>query len=150
MSDSNKQLVTIAMGVHGILDRYIAVHNRLFKSPLRRLITLPLIFKPIDFKQLHSQSNELIQELEANKSHLTELKPQTAPSELANTLGEFCSALIDTISLLREIAYQLDLRSKKVGDYSYHRHKELLDLYYQSIERYRTIGVKLNEQFQEV
>ncbi|MFC1927645.1 hypothetical protein ACFLW7_03615 [Chloroflexota bacterium] len=108
---------------------------------------MPLIFKPIDFKQLHSELGEIMLQLEEHKNQLNELEPQTGLSEFANTLSEYCSALIETISLLKEVTYQLDLRSQKMGDYSYGRHKELLDLYDASIERYHSIGVKLNKYF---
>ena len=150
MSDFNNQLATIAIEVHGVLNRYIAVHNHLFKPSLRRVIALPLIFKPIDFKQLHSQSSEFIRELEEHSNHLKELKPQAAQSEFANTLSEFCSALIETISLLKEITYQLDQRSGGMGDYSLSRHNELVDLYYESVKRYSSIGFKLNKYIIQV
>ena len=150
MSELSNQLATIAIEVHGILNRYVAVHNRLFKPSLRRLITLPLIFKPIDFKQLNTQSSEFIRELEEHRNHLKELKPQAAPSEFANTLSEFCSALIETISLLKEITYQLDQKSGSMGDYSLSRHNELVDLYYESVGRYSSIGLKLNKYVVQV
>ena len=111
---------------------------------------MPLIFKPIDFKQLNSQSSEFIRELEEQSNHLKELKPQAAQREFANTLSEFCSALIETISLLKEITYQLDQRSGGMGDYSLSRHNELVDLYYESVKRYSGIGFKLNKYIIQV
>jgi len=145
MSDINEHLHTTVNEVRNILKQYAAIHDDVFGFSLKKAIPLPFLFKAIDFEQSSIKSGEFVLEMEKLKERLHELKSEAPQSEFADILLEFCTSIIEAISLLKEITQQLDLKDKKMAGYTLEQHKQLVDSYSESAEQYRSIATKLAE-----
>ena len=147
MPDISKQLSNTAFELQNLLRRYNAIHNAIFKFSCRKIFPFRFIFKAIDYSQLNNRASQLLFELENCNKYLSELIPKATPliEEAARALSEYCTAIIKTVALLREITYQRYLKSENSGDYSIEKYNETCNQYDESIKKYLSIGKKLNK-----
>ena len=152
MSDLKNELKSIAVEVNDLLDKYITIHDAVFKFSWRKIIPLPFIFKAIDFNSLHIQAKQILSELEACNQRIDTLIENTTQKErrFARCLSEYCMALIETVSLLKEILYQLYLKGESSNKYSLSEYNKQCALYKDAISNYTSMGNQLNELYQEL
>ena len=151
MSDLKNELKLIAVEVNELLNRHIKIHNAVFKFSWRKIIPLPFIFKAIDFNGLHNNVKQILYELETYNKRIDTLIEDIAQKEsrFAYFLSEYCMALIETISLLKEILYQLYLKSKNSTDYNLTEHNKMIKLYEETVNKYSSMGSRLNKLYSE-
>jgi len=150
MLNSNTQLRLIALKISNLLKKYVAIHNIVFKFSWRRIIYLPFIFEAIDFNNLCNQVKQILSELETYNQQINRLIENTTQKEnlFARSLLKYCIALMETISLLKELLYQLYLKSKKLNKYNLNKYNKQYNLYKDSIGKYIGIGEQLSELYQ--
>ena len=123
-----------------ILDRYVVIHDKIFKFSLREVIPIPGLFKPIDFGQHSRELDHLISTLE-QISTSTRNK-----GGFPDVFQQYVTALLKAMQFLRDICRQLydvsqgDLKSYKMGLY-----KSDVTTYEGLVEKYLSLGLKLNE-----
>lgn len=152
MSDLKNELKSIAVQVNELLSRYVMIHDAIFKFSWRKIIPLPFIFKAIDFNNLHSQAKQILSELETCNQRIDSLIEDATQKEsrFAHFLSEYCMALIETVSLLKEILYQLHLKGESSNKYSLSEYNKQCDLYKNAVNNYTSMGSQLNELYQEL
>lgn len=151
MQDLKGELKSIAFDVNELLSRYTKIHDCVFKFSWREIIPLPFFFKKIDFKGLHTQATQLLHELENCNQRINNLIEDIAQKEsrFAHFLSEYCMTLIETISILKGILYQLYLKSENSNEYSLSEHNKKINLYKGAIDKYTSMGSRLNELYSE-
>ncbi|MDO8885653.1 hypothetical protein [Candidatus Oleimmundimicrobium sp.] len=151
MSDLKNELRLIAVEVNELLSRYIEIHNAVFKFSWRKIIPLPFVFKSINFNDLHSRAKQILSELEACNQQINSLIEDTTQKEsrFAHFLSEYCGALIKTVSLLKEILHQLHLKSENSSKYNLSKYNKQCDLYNEAVNKYSSMGGRLNELYSE-
>jgi len=151
MSAVRNELKSIAIEVNDILSRYIEIHDDVFKFSWRKIIPLPFVFKSIDFNDVHTQVKQILSELETCNEQINGLIENIAQKEsrFAHFLSEYCIALIETVSLLKEILYQLYLKSQNSNEYSLSEYNKHCDLYKKAVDKYSSMGNRLNELYAE-
>lgn len=143
-----EQLRGLARQTHGILARYITVHDALYKFSLRHIIPIPGMFKAIDFGSHYRTLTALCSELEDVLAQVGGLEPSTeTQEEFREALEKYAAALLETVVKLREICGRLYQKSQTVGGFRFiPRDAEYQD-YYASIKRYQNVGERLNALF---
>ncbi|MEK6692627.1 MAG: hypothetical protein AABY44_04285 [Nitrospirota bacterium] len=126
--------------VHSILERYVVIHDKIFKFSLRKAIPIPGLFKPIDYGQHFRELDSLISALE-------QLAISTSnKAGIPNVFQQYVTALLKTMQFLRDMCRRLydksqgDLQSYKMGQY-----KSDVTRYEGLVEKYRSLGSTLNE-----
>ncbi len=126
--------------VHEILDRYVAIHDKIFKFSLRKAIPIPGIFKAIDYGQ-H------VRDLDSLASALDQIAISTNNrNEVPVVFKEYITALLKTIKFLRDMCEHLhgkaegDLRSYKMNQY-----KADVKEYEELVNKYCSLGKVSNE-----
>ena len=127
----------LAVQANAILDRYIRVHDAVFKFSFGKL------FRPINFAELRDALDTLLPELQHILSaHADPLDP--IYSRFLSTLREYTSTLVDTITMLREICHQLALKAQDPLHYDDSTYQQDVSAYEESVFRYRQLGEQLN------
>jgi len=118
---------------------------------LEKIIPLQLIFKAVNFHDLHEKVGKILDNLKQCNDVISELLSEVSgmESRLAHFLSEYCLALIDTVSTLKEMLYQLYLKSENSGDYSLLKHNKLSKEYNEAVKKYYSMGNRLNELYTE-
>lgn len=152
MSESKEELKLIAVEVNELLSRYIEIHDVVFKFSWRKIMPLPFIFKPIDFGYFQSGAEQILSQLETCNQQIDNLIEGLKQKErdLAHFLSEYCTILIETVSLLKGILHQLHLKSQGSGKYSLAEYNRQCDLYKNAVDKYSAMGDQLNELYQEI
>jgi hypothetical protein len=143
-NDSREFLTTASLEVSMILDRYINVHDDIFKFSLRKIIPIPGVFKRIDF-QRHFESlrfaerdlENVIKQLPASSS---------SASSFLSDLKQYCARLAITIALFRDICGNLFEKADGTIEYSKEQYQQDLQAYHASIPDYQQTGARLNEE----
>ena len=151
MTNTRNELRSIAIEVNSLLSRYIVIHDAVFKFSLRKVIPLPSIFKAIDFGDLYNQAKQIIAELEKYNRETEDLIQKATQIErrFGLSLSEYCVALIETVSLLRDILFQLYLKSQNLSGYRLSEYNKQCDLYKKAASEYRSLGGRLNDVYSE-
>ncbi len=151
MQDLKGELKSIALEVNGLLSSYTKIHDGVFKFSWRKIIPLPFFFKKIDFKGLHTQATHIIHGLEICNNRITSGLNEitTKDKRLAYFLSEYCMALIYAVSLLKDILYQLHLKSENLYEHNLIEHKKLCNLYNKAVDKYYNMSSRLNELYSE-
>lgn len=151
MSGVKNELKSIAIKVNDLLSRYIGIHDVVFKFSWRKIIPLPFIFKTTDFNSLHIQAKQIFSELETCHEQIDDLIEKTAHKEsrFAHFLSEYCISLIETVSLLKKILYQLYLKSQDSKEYGLGEYNKQCNLYKKAVNKYSNMGGRLNELYAE-
>jgi len=126
--------------VHEILDRYIAIHDKIFKFSLRKAIPIPGIFKSIDYGQHFKELGSLVSALE-------QVADATSNGAgVPSVFQQYVTALLKTMQFLRDMCKQL--HDKSQGDlqsYSMQQYKSDVAIYERLVEEYRSLGSALND-----
>lgn len=149
--DTKNKLNETALKINSLLSEYIVIHDEVFKFSWKRIIPLPLIFKTINFHDLHEKVGKILDNLKQCNDIISELLGEVSgmESRFAHFLLEYCLALIDTVITLKEILYQLYLKSENSGDYSFSKHHKLSKEYNEAVKKYYSIGNRLNDLYTE-
>ena len=126
--------------VHEILNRYIAVHDKIFKFSLRKVVPIPGLFKSIDYGQHFGELGSLVSALERV------VNSTSNRADVPGVFQRYASALIKAMQSLRDMCKQL--HDKSQGDlqsYTAHQYKSDVAIYDKLVEEYRSLGSTLNE-----
>lgn len=141
-------VVALARRVAAILDDYVRLHDALYKFSIRHVIPIPGIFKPIDFGAFHTQLERLIADLLQAMNVLNGLAVDgMRDAQMAETLEEYFVALLDAMENLRSICRRLHDKSQSILSFRLIPRGSDYDAYHASIQRYKRIGERLNQQF---
>ena len=127
---------SLALEVNAILDRYISVHDAVFKFSFRNL------FKPMDFTHHCASLDALLPDLQRILSALSALPLPS--SGFSSALHEYTSGLADTITQLRVICDQLALKTQDPSRYNASTYQQHVSSYENSVDTYRRLGERLN------
>jgi hypothetical protein len=126
--------------VHEILDRYITIHDKIFKFSLRKAIPIPGIFKPIDYDQHFRELGSLVSALEQVANSASNKTGGT------NIFQHYVTALLKTIRFLRDMCKQLyDKSQGDLQSYSMQQYKSDVAMYERLVKEYCSLGLALNE-----
>ena len=126
--------------MNGILKRYIYIHDDIFKSSVRRTTPSQGIFDPIDFGYHYNNLGTLKEELKVITQNIqTEGKTSTI-------FKQYSEALLDTITSLYQICGKLYQKSQGDTSYSMDQYESNVALYESLVQKYQTLGVRLNDQ----
>jgi len=133
-------LIRKSLEVHDILTQYIEIHNDIFKSSLRRIFPIPGVFQAIDFGKHYFSLSELTDELKYIISGVDDR------NGFSRALKEYAQALLQTISLLRDMCGNLHKKTQGgVSSCSKKQYKADFQAYHSSVERYQFLGDRLNQ-----
>lgn len=126
--------------MHEILNRYIKIHDDIFKTSIRRIIPIPGIFKAINYGQHQEDLYNLSKSLQKNILKINE------NTKFAIILKEYGEALLNTIKMLHDICEKLYQKSQgDLSSYSKGQYMADLNNYNYLIENYQSIGISLNQ-----
>jgi hypothetical protein len=148
--DLKKELNLIAVKINSLLTQYVEVHDTVFKFSLRKIIPLPFIFKAIDFDNLRYRAEQIIVDLNTCNQHICDfIEKGLSEKHFACFLSEYCQALINAVSLLKSILYQLYLKSQRSSEYTWGKYDEQMKLYNKAVNMYTDMGNELNRLYAE-
>jgi hypothetical protein len=126
--------------VHTILQRFVSIHDKIFKFSLRKAIPVPGIFKSINYVQ-HFRN------LDSLASALEELAISTSDrADIPEVFQQYVAALLTTIKSLRDICGRLYEKSEgDLQSYSKEQYKADVAKYEGLVDKYRQMGSALNE-----
>jgi len=136
--------------VHDLLKDYTHLHDEVFAADMllniRRVLPIPLLFKPIPYDSIIEESTILMSELEMVMSNLKACEFEikfTVDRDLLDTFKSYVQVLYIAIERFKDLCGNLNgkIYKKKYKRKSY---QQELDDYYKSIEDYMKIGAKLN------
>jgi len=134
----------LSIAVNKILGGYIVVHNDIFGFSLRKMIPIPGIFKPINYKSCYNKLNFLEDKI---SNFINELPEHTEYFEL---LKEYSKALRDTILWLKNICERFTNKIEGKGGYPMNEYHKDMSTYNHSVNTYRTLGLRLNNAYKEL
>jgi hypothetical protein len=126
--------------VHLILERYIAIHEKIFKFSLRKAIPIPGLFKPIDYGQHFVELNSLVSALEEVADSANNGTQATSASQ------QYVTALLNIMKVLRDMCKRLyDKSQGNLKNYSIDQYESDVTTYHGLLAKYRSLGLKFNE-----
>jgi len=126
--------------VHAILERYVAIHDKIFKFSLRKAIPIPGIFKPIDYGQHFREIDSLVSILE--QLAISASNRAGVPS----VFQQYLTALLETMQFLRDMCRRLyDKSQGDLQSYTMRQYQSDVTTYEGLVEKYRSLGSTLNE-----
>jgi len=142
MISSMRASTNTALAIHEILKQYIVVQDRIFRFSLRKIIPIPGIFKAIDYGKHHKELDSLRERLENLLERLQE------SDDFTSLVRQYGEAVLETILVLRKMCEQLFRKSQgDLGSYSKKQYNQDLATYEACVNRYRALGLRLNEYF---
>ncbi len=134
------QLPNAMYQVHAVLQRYVAVHDKIFKFSFRKAIPIPGLFKAIDY-------GEHLRELDTLASELEGLANSTENwSEIPAVYQQYVASLLRTIQFLRDMCRRLFVKSQgELDNYSMAQYKSDMSVYEGLVSKYRELGLALNQ-----
>lgn len=122
-----------------ILSEYISIHNSIFKFSWRKLIPIPLLFKPINFGDYFSI-------LDKQAIELTIMKISFEKIAALAVAAEYTQSLLKTIQRLRDICGRLFEESQgHTGSYSMSEYNIDCNNYNASVKKHQALGLILNQ-----
>jgi hypothetical protein len=140
-----QRLVSAGQALGGLLHRYIAVHDHIFKFSLRRSIPIPGIFQPIDFQQQFESLRFIEMDLQRILEDIGESPLARAGAGIR--FLAYGAALSAAIAQLREICGSLFQKADGRVPYSTSEYQQDLAEYQQRVARYQQLGVDINVLF---
>jgi hypothetical protein len=122
--------------VNEIFQKYVSIHDRVFKPSLRKSVRIPGFFKPIDFVKY-------VKDLVILSNELKEVTISTDLEDQHSVFQEYVTALLSAIEELRVLCGKL-LEKSKGASYSMEEYKSDIASYQDLVAEYRAIGSKLN------
>lgn len=109
------------------------------------------INKAIDFHDLHQRVEEILSNLEQCNDDISGILNEVSEKvdHFTHFLSGYCLSLTNTVSLLKEMLYQLYLKSENSGDYSLPKHNSISKEYDEVVKKYYSMGNRLNEPYTE-
>jgi hypothetical protein len=131
--------------VHTYLQAYIAIHNDIFRSNLRRILPVPWLFQSVNFENHTINLKGLEEDLQAirNRVYIPETGVLTDGLEEAIELINYIDLLEVTIKKLREMCAALHLKSEGL-QYPWAEYRRDLKHYHTLVSHYRLSGEQLN------
>lgn len=147
MNTSTQQIllsIELAQQTGDALQRYIAIHNRLFASPIKKLFKA--IFKDsVDYEALVDKLQIIMTDLNGIRRLIDD------PSMLGETLIRYVDALTDTVVTLRDLCAELNKKNKGTNSsYTLLDYQSDHACYQNCVNTYRAIGGQLNEQIRSI
>jgi hypothetical protein len=124
------RLSNLPVQLNEILEQFAKAHDAVFRFSLRKL------FRPIDFPQLRSWLDSLLEGLEQMRSDLAAMPDE----EFLVALREYMAALADAMTKLRDICYRLALKAQDPSQYTASAYSADVSSYQASVARYQQIG----------
>ncbi|MFH1821567.1 MAG: hypothetical protein ABH852_03900 [Methanobacteriota archaeon] len=125
---------------HTILERYVEIHDKIFKFSWRKAIPIPGLFKPIDYAQHLRELDSLASEL---KQLVISISSRT---EVPDVFHKFIAALLETIQFLRDMCRRLyDKSEGDLRSYTMNQYNSDVATYEELVNKYRLLGSALNE-----
>lgn len=144
--------LSLANSVNDILCRYVAVHNDVFDSSLRRMIPIPGLFQAVQYcthrDTLAGLQSELVVVAEQAQTTSALVKTRVPEQRFLVELDKYVAALMDTVSRLGDICGQLCAKSEAAADYQWHDYNRDVEDYNASIARYKALGGRLNHLYE--
>ena len=126
--------------VHLILERYIAIHEKIFKFSWRKAIPIPGLFKPIDYGQHFVELNSLVSALEELADSANNRAGATSAFQ------QYVTALLDAMRFLRDMCKRLyDKKQGILKGYTIDQYESDVTTYQGLVAKYRALGLKLIE-----
>lgn len=154
MQATKETFKAVAGEAYDILDRYIVIHNEVFRTSIRNVIPIPGLFKPIDYGSYDEELFTLQDELQKVGSVISEFSVSSAARsserEFLSVLTGYVRALERAVTQLWAICSRLDGKSRgdrKYGWGEFRRDKEIYDL---AVSVYRSVGEKLNAAYRNL
>jgi len=103
--NSKQQLMEMSLNVNNLLLQYVAIHNDVFKTSIRRIIPLPFIFNTIDFEGHHGKAENILSQLEEANASIGKIlcEYDAVEREYLELLSQYVTALIETVKRLKTI-----------------------------------------------
>lgn len=134
------QLPEEVIRLHIVLDKYVSIHDSVFKPSLRKMIPIPGFFKATDFEKHSFELKSLMEVLDPLCSTGTR-------TDLPAVFHKYASALQRTITALRDICQRLNERSRgKFDTYGRGQYDSDVEAYQGLVRQYQEIGSELNRQ----
>jgi len=149
-----ESLISVAFAVNKALQRYIVVHDAVFKFSLRKILPLPFFFKPIDYGALWRETESVLADLAAAQSEVETLAtshvaPGGEAEQLSACLREYIAALQRTVEMLATLCQRLFKKSQ--GEpLSWCEYNDLCDTYTATIPVYTQVGARLSALLRKV
>ncbi len=126
--------------VHAILERYIAIHDKIFKFSFRKAIPIPGLFKAIDY-------GEHLRELDSLAAKLDHIADSTNNrGGIPTVYQQYVTILLQTIQFLRDMCRRLYVKSQgELQNYSMAQYKSDVTAYEGLVRKYRELGLSLNQ-----
>jgi hypothetical protein len=126
--------------VHTILERYVVIHDMIFKFSLRKAIPIPGLFKSIDYGQHRRELDSLVSALE-------QLANSTSNrAGVPIVFHQYVAALLKTMQFLRNMCRRLyDKSQGDLRSYTMDQYKSDVTAYERLVEEYGELGSTLNE-----
>lgn len=124
--------------VHRILERYIVIHDAIFKFSWREIIPIPGLFKPIKFGQHVADLNSLISSLDKLSTCLLKVG-------VPEIFNQYILALLDTVRFLRDMCKRLYDKSQGDQSYTKDQYKSDMAIYERFVNKYRSLGSAMNQ-----
>ncbi len=147
MKEYGKDRFMILLQTNDILDKYVSIHDRVFKLTIRKFIPIPFFFDEIPFLELYKKLSGYCEELELlNDKHRDLQSKFNINDELSEDLDQFITRLIITQKKFCEILSRLDSRIESAKNYLKQEYDKDMDEYKILISNYQEIGRKLNNR----
>jgi len=151
-----EQLKVKALEVNELLGHYILLHDRRLKSSATFKSILKNLFgKPIDFWSLFSEASLISARFESKAEEINSLSVALQGSlndietRFLETMKEYVNALCHTLKAF--VALTKAQHRASTGELMSWKDNQALELAYkQSVDRYMTIGERLNNLYREI
>ena len=150
--DNKQQITEISVKVNDILLQYVAIHDDVFKTSVRKIIPLPFLFKAINFQAHHGEIEKVLSQLEESKTVISRIFSQcdSAQKEFLELLSQYVVALIETVKRLKIVLGRLYAKSERLASYDWKQYKEELAQYQSAVQEYVSLGKQLNELYDRI
>jgi hypothetical protein len=140
----------VAVQVHELLGRYFAIHERVFKFSVGKVLPIPGLFPRIDHRarrdSLMSIHRDLILAADAlARHHNCGVRLSNHPFVLE--LEAYARHVADSARRLSDICLALYLKSEARPQYNASTYKSDVTAYDASVEACRVMGSRLNDSF---
>lgn len=125
---------------HEILEKYIVIHDKIFKFSWRKAIPIPGLFKPINYGQHADDLDFLASALEEIISKVEK------KADVPDMFVQYITALFNTIKFLSHMCNRLYYKSQgDLQSYTLDQYNSDMAIYERLVDNYRSLGTELNQ-----
>jgi len=148
----NKQIIDVSIKINDLLLQYVATHDDIFKTSIRKIIPLPFIFKKIDYQACYRMADNILSQLVENDLLISKMYSicDESQKKYLELLSQYVRALINTVDLLKSLSSSLYAKSERLATYSWKQYKIELAQYESSVQEYSSFGKRLNELYNTI